>query len=519
MPKFDPILILQEIATRDNAEWSQFFGLLPDPDPVLKKLVDGGGRILEELTADGHLASVIATRHSATLAKDYHWQPGRLEQKEPAPDAVKLVNWLAEDLERIDMPGLVAQIINAPLYGYTPIELIWERGDGRMRLKDLRALPPGWFGFDSQTSEPRFLAKDNPWEGVPLPFAKFVLARHGATYDNPYGLRLLSRCFWPVTFKKGGVKFWIEFVEKFGGAFLTATYAPGTSEEEQRKLLQALINMRQNAVAVMPDGAKVEILSAGGSGADKIHETLKSAMDAEVSKVIGGQTLTSEVGDTGSYAAAKTHAGILELLQDADARLIKTTLEEISWIYTEINSPGTISPLLEWREEEDLQPKRTARDKDLSQVLQQSGLKLSRAYLIKAYNLDEDDLEEVPAANFAPPQFWDSGTIPAKTRSAFFREPWNDNEIENTRAIQGQAQLDEFCAALVERNGEALAGNEDSLLAIVAGAKSYDELMAGLLEAYPDLDSQKLADSLEGGILQASLLGRMIAGGRGKANG
>jgi phage gp29-like protein len=38
---------------------------------------------------------------------------------------------------------------------------------------------------------------------------------------------------------------------------------------------------------------------------------------------------------------------------------------------------------------------------------------------------------------------------------------------------------------------------------------SYEELMGRLLEAYPELDSEKLEYMVAGGLLQAGLLGRL----------
>jgi phage gp29-like protein len=99
------------------------------------------------------------------------------------------------------------------------VEILWASGDSSLRIADLIGKPVRWFGFDTD-NHPRFRSAGNPWLGEELPFGKFVFARHFPTYDNPYGLRLLSRCFWPAAFKKGGIKFWVTLAEKYGMPFM-----------------------------------------------------------------------------------------------------------------------------------------------------------------------------------------------------------------------------------------------------------------------------------------------------------
>lgn len=297
----------REIATRSAAwDWSGMMGLLPDPDPVLRKTGDGV-EVLESLTADGHLTSVIQTRKLGTLKKEFRWEPGAEAGSEPSSAAKKLRDDLKSDLDRVDLYHLVSNLLDAPFYGFTPVEIIWEPRGGDMRIKDIRSLPVRWFGYDDQNN-PKFISQNNPWDGEALPFGKFVFARHFPTYDNPYGLRLLSRCFWPIVFKRGGIKFWVTFAEKYGMPFILGKYRPGAPEPEQKEMLVSLASMVRDAVAVVPQGGTVELLERKGAGGATVYERLRSAMDAEMSKVIMGQTLTAETSEKGgAYAQSKTH--------------------------------------------------------------------------------------------------------------------------------------------------------------------------------------------------------------------
>lgn len=80
---------------------------------------------------------------------------------------------------------------------------------------------------------------------------------------TPYGLRLLSRCLWAVSFKRGGVSFYARFVERHGMPWVVGKAPSQVSEEDKRKIARGLSRMVQDAVAVVPFGAEVKLESAG----------------------------------------------------------------------------------------------------------------------------------------------------------------------------------------------------------------------------------------------------------------
>lgn len=390
--------LTREVASRALAwDYSAMVGLLPDPDPILRKRGDGA-EILEELTADGKVLTAIQTRKLGSLKREYEFNPGTVDGQTDAR-AEQLCKDMAADLEAVGMYELLSGLLDAPYYGMTPAELFWEPMDGSVHLTKVRVLPNRWFGFD-QENDPRFRSMANQTEGDEIPWGKMVFARHFPTYDNPFGLRLLSRCLWPVAFKKGGTKFWVTFAEKYGMPFLVGKYRQGASPDEQQTLLSALAKMVQDAVAVIPEGNFIEFLDKGGSSGSgastDTFDRLRSAMDAEISQVLMGQTLTAQVGDKGSYAASKTHEDVLEDYREADQRMVKGVMDEIGMIYRDINAPEVPAPVFSWFESEDPQKDFADRDKTLTD----SGLKIKKAYYVRRYGFQEDEIEvgEAPTA-------------------------------------------------------------------------------------------------------------------------
>lgn len=477
-----------EIASRSVAwDFSGMIGLLPDPDPILTKRGDGA-EVLEELTADGHLLSVIQTRKLGTLKREHKWEPGT-DGDESSPRAEQLCADLTADLKEVRIFDLISALLDAPYYGLIPVEILWKPANGTARIADLRPLPNRWFGFDEENN-PRFRSINHVFDGEELPWGKFVFARHFPTYDNPYGLRLLSRCLWPVAFKKGGLKFWVTFMEKYGMPFLLGHYRQGATPDEQNAMLTSLAKMVQDSVAAVPEGNTVEMLVNKGTNSYQVYSRLIDAMDAEISKVIMGQTLTAEVGDKGSYAASKTHENVLDDYRQADQTLVKGVMDTIAGIYRDVNAPGVPAPMFTWFETEDPQQDFAERDKALTEG---GRVRLTKSYYMRRYRFQEDDIEMVEQTES---KLEDSGSpTPGTTQFA-----------EAGKFTPEQQSLEELADLTIA--GVDLAGNEERILQAVLDAASYEQAVENLLALYPELDMPGLRQLTERALVAAELFGR-----------
>jgi phage gp29-like protein len=487
--------LTQEVASRSLAwDYSAMIGLLPDPDQILRKRGDGA-EILEELTSDGKVLTAIQTRKLGSLKREYEFNPGTIDGQTDAR-AEQLCKDLMADLEDVGMYDLLSGLLDAPYYGMTPAELFWEPREGSIHLAKVRVLPSRWFGFD-QENNPRFRSLANQTEGDEIPWGKIVFARHFPTYDNPFGLRLLSRCLWPVAFKKGGTKFWVTFAEKYGMPFLVGKYRQGASPDEQQTLLSALAKMVQDAVAVIPDGNVIEFLDKGGSsGAGASTDTfdrLRAAMDAEISQVLMGQTLTAQVGDTGSYAASKTHEDVLEDYREADQRLVKGVMDEIGKIYRDINAPEVPAPVFSWFESEDPQKDFADRDKTLTD----SGLKIKKAYYVRRYGFQEDEIE---TANATP----EKGPLPGVSEAAGKQE----------FAEPGQASIAEALLAWArQQTAQPASSMIDAAEDLLGQVESLEQFRDRLIELFAGDEPERLGEIMARMELLGNLAGRYEAEG------
>jgi phage gp29-like protein len=471
------------IATREATwDFSGLIGILPDPDEVLKNS-GNSVQILDSLLADAHVISSVQTRKLGTLKSQYYFQAGHLDNAEPDKISQKLADDFADDMWNLDLFSIISQILDAPLYGMVPVEIIWSADrNGRIRIKDLRPLPNRWFAYDEDNNL-RFLSKKDAIAGELLPYGKFVVARHFPSYDNPYGLKLLSRCLWPVTFKRGGIKFWVTFAEKFGMPFILGKYLNPDDAEEMKSQLAAIL---QNAVAVVPNDADVSIIQGHGMDSTMLFDRLVFVMDSEISKAIIGQTLTTEMsGKHGSYAAAQVHKDTLSTYVASDRELVKNVFEDIAWLYGQINDPYAMSPTMQWETTEDIHAELAGRDKTLSDTGQ---IKFKKEYFVRKYDFEETDIEvvEKPAYNGYPAAFSEGSVTP------------------------DQKAIDRFLETVPPDSMQNLA--EDALrpvIKLINSGSNYSEVMSKLASTYPKLKTAKLEELLARAIFVSDVWGRI----------
>lgn len=369
-----------EIATRKRSinYYSLAMSHLPDPDIVLKK--QGKDiRVYKELLCDSHVFACVQSRKSGILSLEWDINRGLDKDK-----TTQIVN---EVIKNLDVYKLINDILDATLFGFQPIEVIWKKVGNYILPVELKAKPPEWFCFDDD-NQLKFRTKEN-YYGEELPARKFLCPQANPSYENPYGERTLSRVFWPVTFKKGGLKFWVIFTEKYGIPHLIGKHPRGANKEETDQLADLLEQMVQDAIAVIPDDSSVEIQEANKSSSAEIFEKLIDKMNAEISKAILGQTLTTEIGSTGSYAAANTHMSVRQDIIDSDKKLVESVINQlIRWIY-EINFSNQNIPIFEMYAPEDVDLTLAQRDK----ILSETGVKFTKEYFIKTYGLEDEDFE------------------------------------------------------------------------------------------------------------------------------
>lgn len=477
-----------EIAVRNKCTDSfSFYNTIPDPDPILRQQgIDL--HTYRSMLSDSQIWTCYQSRKAGVMSKEWSVDRGKAKSRNS-----KTIESLFNDL---DIEQLISDIIDAPFFGFQPIEIIWEYTGAGIFPKQLIAKPSEWFTFNTNNE---LVLKSKYGTPEELPQYKFLCPKYNASYINPFGEKNLSRCFWPTAFRKGGYKFWVTFAEKFGMPTTVGKIPTGKSQDELDDFANTLNTMVQDAVIVITDDSTIELKEASGKAASsEIYNSLIEVCNADISKVILGQTLTTEVGKTGSYAASKTHFEVRKDIVESDRKLAEKTINQlVNWIY-ELNWKGVSDkPVFSMWEEEDVDKNLAERDK----ILTDTGVKFTKKYFIKAYGLEEEDFE-ITSTQKTDVNI--QGQFADKSKPQITLIETNKQEFKDQRAI------DNLITSFDDK--ELQNQFKDALNPILTLFKeSPDKAMEKLSELYPEMDSGKLEETLANAIFVSEIWGRLNA--------
>jgi phage gp29-like protein len=486
---------VQEVATsaKDIDVFTGYFTRQENPDKVIK--LEGRGRgteIYEDLDRDPQVYSMLQTR--ALALQSCEWQI--IPADENNPQDVKEAEFVEKVLKFANFDRLTRDSCHAILCGYKPIEIMWDISEGDIWINEFRGRRPSRFSFD-MAGGMRLLTIHNSFYGDPIPDRKFLSWTFGGNNYTPFGQGVGREVFWPVWFKKNGIKFWLTYCEQFGSPTKIAKYPPGTSKEDRNTLLDAISATEQETGIIIPNTMAVEYLEAMRSGQNSTYENEVEFMDRYIAKVMLGQTLTSEPHATGSLALGQIHDQIRHDILKADAddmcEYFNRTL--VRWLI-DYNFPSKGRNRLNypkvWR--------RTDPEKDLIKLAQRDkiiivdmgmGPRIPEAYITDTYGIQ---LAEPGEPTIHPPA--------PKAPGAF------SEFAEGSAAInQGHRAVDDIITKSLPKAANEIEVLLKPVMKFIENAKSLDEIGKELFKFYPKLDRTRFQKLLTRAIFASSLTG------------
>lgn len=513
--------LTDHIASRDRSPDFQALGLyLPNPDPVLKKL-GKDATVYRNLRSSASVGGAIRRRKAAV--KGMEWRvveeptasgasvSGRQKASPRAMQAAEAA------LAELDLDALLGEMLDAPLFGWVPMECMWSRVGRQLLPKAVMAKPQEWFLF-SPEGELRFRSRSAPLYGEPLAPRKFLVPRQDASYANPYGFADLSMVFWPDTFIRGGLKFWVQFGEKYGTPWVIGKQPRSAGKKETDDLLDQLEAMVQDAVAVVPDDSSVEILEAASkSDAAGAYKELLMFCRSEINIALLGQNQTTEA--SANKASASAGLEVTQDLRDGDARLVEGAVNQLLRWVTDLNEgEGAPAPRFELFEQEEVSDVQAKRDEALSR----SGVVFTEQYVMRAYNLQPGDVASVgpgqvsaPAGQAAPgadPAAPAKPAAPARPKAEGDQPGDTDTDELPEYAERERDAIDDLVdAELADSWQQTLAPLIDPAQQLLDQAAAEGWTAQQLIARLPDLlqrmDPTQLAESLTRATATARLAG------------
>ncbi len=336
---------LNELAGRSSdPRFYAMLQVLPNPDAILRR-AGKTEEVFDAIISDAHVIGELRSIKADLQRFKHQLVPGgdrRVDKRafelcmsvldrDPAP----MMTW----------SDVIWNIAQSTFRGLSVHELVWDHVGDALLPVALLDRPTRRFSFDGLGAL-RLLTREAPVYGVPAEEEYFLVDRHMPTYDNPYGVALLSSCFWPYTFKHGGFRWFVKFCERFGLPFPVGTYPVGSNEPSIKALEDALENLIEAGFAALEEGTTVELKESKGasSGGKLAQHQLIEVCNAEMSKALTSQTLATESNNSGSRAASQTHAERAGGVNEGDRERIANTLNKLWVMITAKNVGGDAKP-------------------------------------------------------------------------------------------------------------------------------------------------------------------------------
>ena len=472
-------LLADQIALRGRSlDFSAFGLLLPNPDPILK----AQGKDIatyRDMRTDALVGGCIRRRKSAIKALEWG-----LDRGKAASRTAKSVESMLADL---DLERIIGQMLDATLYGYQPMEITWAKVGALIVPVDVQAKPPEWFCFDAE-AQLRFKTRQAPLYGELLPERKFLLPRQDATYQNPYGFADLSMCYWPLLFKKGGMKFWLTFAEKFGSGYLFGKLPRSATNEERATMLDSLEALVANGVGTIPDDGDIDTKELAGKAASAdLYEKLVLHSRGEIAIALLGQNQTTEA--SANKASSVSGLEVTKDLRDGDAEIMAAAMNQLIRWTCELNWGGVAAPVWSMWDQKDQDVLQAARDKSNYDA----GARFTNAYWMRGYGYQDGDL--LPNSALAPVLPAQSATalIAGKDGASFSEGPVDPLASDTDTLVSASAPLWD--------------GLVTQLQTLVDQAPSLAALQQTLTQAYGGLDSADLVKLMAAALALAELKG------------
>ncbi len=231
---------------------------------------------------------------------------------------------IKENFEHLFHPDLIGQILETYLYGLNVFEVNYKLKDGFyypiLKQRDFRN-----FGFNE---EDELIYNGNGCEEI-VEDKKAIYGLFGSNFLFKNGDALLAKLYFPVKLKNASLKFWIEFLERFG-----SPWAVAKTDSDPDALASEIHQMLNGDSAVIDKEEELDLIQPKTKAN---YNEIIDYLDNQIRSVVLGANLSSQVS-SGSLAAAQSHNDIRKDLAAQDGQIVLFILNRALKFFKEINN-------------------------------------------------------------------------------------------------------------------------------------------------------------------------------------
>ena len=222
---------------------------------------------------------------------------------------------LSDDLNSSFFEHILTYCIESKLYGHSLMEIDWPS-------RRVELIPRAHVNPRDKIVVPNPLSI-----GVGVAYNQPPFDRNALEAGQPDDLGLLLKIAPYAILKRNDISDWATFCEIFGMPLRVVYYDPSLPSN-RTEASNAMKEMGGAGYLVLPDGSRVEFPSSGSQQGNDTYDRFADFCNAEISKAIVGQTMTTEVGKNGSRSQGEVHMTAENRLAQNDLKFVERTLNE-----------------------------------------------------------------------------------------------------------------------------------------------------------------------------------------------
>ena len=303
--------------------------------------------VLDEVReTDSHLQGILQKRELRVASADLRIVPGkRRRATKKAKDIAAFCDDVLQNI--IDFRPMLAHLMNGVYMSRAIAEMEWGQV-GRFFV------PLRWHFIHSRRVsyndyfEPVILDEDGGqyrWPGQKISEFEsgkiiFFAPRIRHTYPTREGIG--RTVMWPAAFKKWGIRDWLSLAEMAGRPAKIGTYGTGKRSQEDTSfagvnklpeatkehkdlLIKAIRSYSTSLDIALPDSVMLQHIFPP-SNLDSVHTGLIEWCNAEMSKAVTGETLSTDAGNRGARSLGEVHIGEATMIARWDAMQLADTI-------------------------------------------------------------------------------------------------------------------------------------------------------------------------------------------------
>lgn len=279
-------------------------------------------KLQEEMAAkDAWLQAVAETRRLALTALDWKVVPG-----DEGPLAEMAAKWVGESLAQVATFDTTLEHLSTAIGpNVAAAELLWDMRanlGGMVDVAGHRLVTRPW-----QDNEVYIRTDDNPALGVKMERGKFLVFHHEENAGFPFRKTKTHASVFPFLVKHFSRADWMAFSELYGIPWRWAETTDEVGDDDRETAKNIMEQLSSDYNGVFPQGVQMKTMEIG----DRSGQTFVNQIDwanKSLSVLWLGQALTTDVGDRGSFAAAKVHDNVRADLLMADIKRERRALRQ-----------------------------------------------------------------------------------------------------------------------------------------------------------------------------------------------